>query len=189
VGLLSIVKGVAGGIAKAAGSLLKTVQQALGDLVDKMFSKNKPVCSATAPCPKLAVTAKELLGNAEVKAALEKAWKDSQAGDSAKRHEEGGWIYQNTTTGAITLRRAPAGKQASINLNSPPGVADSVVVGVFHTHPNPTSEGWDPGPSSGDRRVDELHGVPDLIRADDGVHVSGPDTRRGGLTGGSGFPS
>lgn len=188
MGLLSIVKSAAGGIAKAAGSLLKTVQQALGDL-GKTFSENKPVCSATEPCPKLAVTAEELLGKAEVQAALEEAWKDSQADDSAKRHEEGGWIYQHTTTNAITVRRAPAGKQKCINLNSPPSVADSVVVGEFHTHPNPTSEGWVPGPSSTDRRLDERDGVPDLIRADDGVHVSGPDTRRGGLTGGSGFPS
>ena len=85
MGLLSIVKSAAGGIAKAAGSLLKTVQQALGDL-GKTFSENKPVCSATEPCPKLAVTAEELLGKAEVQAALEEAWKDSQADDSAKRH-------------------------------------------------------------------------------------------------------
>jgi len=30
--------------------------------------------------------------------------------------------------------------------------------------------------------------MPDLIRADDGNHVSGPDSRRGGLGGGAGFP-
>jgi hypothetical protein len=37
-------------------------------------------------------------------------------------------------------------------------------------------------------RVDALHGVPDLIRADDGIHLSGPDSRRDGLTGDGGFP-
>jgi hypothetical protein len=64
-----------------------------------------------------------------------------------------------------------------------------VVVGKFHTHPNPTAEGWDPGPSPGDQQVDAIHGVPDLIRAEDGIHVSGPDSRRGGLGGGPGYPS
>ena len=36
--------------------------------------------------------------------------------------------------------------------------------------------------------IDERHGVLDLIRADDGIHLSGPESRRGGLTGGPGFP-
>jgi hypothetical protein len=67
-------------------------------------------------------------------------------------------------------------------------MTDCVVVGKFHTHPNPTLEGWDPGPSIADQRVDALHGVPDLIRADDGVYHSGPDSRRGGLGGNAGFP-
>lgn len=63
-----------------------------------------------------------------------------------------------------------------------------MVVGKFHTHPNPTSEGWDPGPSGADKKVDAVHGVPDLIVADDGIHASGPDSRRGGMCGGDGFP-
>jgi hypothetical protein len=67
-------------------------------------------------------------------------------------------------------------------------VAGSVVVGKFHTHPNPTIEGWEPGPSESDLLTDASHGVPDLIRADNGVYVSGPDQRRGGLAGGPGFP-
>ncbi|PWU10185.1 MAG: hypothetical protein C5B50_25995 [Verrucomicrobia bacterium] len=63
-----------------------------------------------------------------------------------------------------------------------------MVVGKFHTHPNPTAEGWEPGPSAADLYVDEMHGVPDLIRADNGIYASGPTSRRGGLAGGSGFP-
>ena len=94
----------------------------------------------------------------------------------------------DTTTGAISVLRQQAGQQAGIDLSQPPAVPGSVVVAKFHTHPNPTSEGWDPGPSAADARVDLLHGVPDLIQADDGMHVSGPSSRRGGLGGGSGFP-
>ncbi len=105
-------------------------------------------------------TAAELQNHAVVKGALEDAWKDSQAGDPAKRHEEGGWVYMNIRTGEIAVQRATAGAQASIDLSNPPTVKDSVVVGKFHTHPNPTSEGWDPGPSDGDRKVDEKHGCP-----------------------------
>lgn len=147
-----------------------------------------PNCT-TAPCPPTRPpTAAELQNNPAVQQAMEQAWNDSQPNDAAHRHEEGGWIYQNTTTGEITTRRAPAGEQAALDLSSPPAVPGSVVVGKFHTHPNPTSEGWEPGPSDPDIAVDARHGVPDLIRADDGNHVSGPNSRRGGLGGGSGFP-
>jgi hypothetical protein len=145
--------------------------------------------NVSAACPAApAPPAADLQNNAAVKKALEDAYTDSQAGDAAKRHEEGGWIYQNVKTKEITVVRASSGAQASLDLSRPPEVPGSVVVGKFHTHPNPTSEGWEPGPSPGDIRVDALHGVPDLIRADDGVHLSGPDSRRGGLAGGSGFP-
>ena len=143
--------------------------------------------AASGP-PTAPPTASELQGNPVVRQALNQAWADSNPGEPAKRHEEGGWIFMNTTTGEISVTRAPSGAQASLNLSRPPEVSGSVVVAKFHTHPNPTSEGWDPGPSPADARVDALHGVPDLIRADDGDHVSGPDSRRGGLGGGAGFP-
>lgn len=104
--------------------------------------------------------------------------------DTTRRAVGSTWI---TTTGEITVRHQTAGQQASIDLSRPPLVPGSVVVGKFHTHPNPSSEGWTPGPSRRDRQVDALHGVPDLIRADDGVHVSGPESRRG-LAHGPGFP-
>ena len=94
----------------------------------------------------------------------------------------------NTTTGEITTRRAPRGRQAAVNLTWPPVVAGHIVVAKFHTHPNPSAKGWMTGPSSSDRVIDARHGVPDLILADDGIHVSGPETRRGGLTGGPGYP-
>ena len=133
-------------------------------------------------------TAAELLTHPTVRRALEEAWVDSLADDPINRHEEGGWIYMSIRSGEILIRRAPSGIQSEIRLDSPPIIADAVVVGVFHTHPNPTAEGWDSGPSEADRRADDRDGVPDLIRADNGIHLSGPPSRRGGLEGGPGFP-
>jgi hypothetical protein len=136
-----------------------------------------------------APTAAELEANSVVRAALAAAWTDSQADDPPNRHEEGGWIYQNLTTNEIEVRRAARGRQAAINLADPPELDGFVVVGKFHTHPNPTAEGWNPGPSASDLRIDAIHGVPDLIQADDGVYHSGPDRRRGGLMGNAGYPA
>src|SRR5262245_3310563 len=117
--------------------------------------------------PTRAPTAAELMADPVVQAALDSAWVDSQPGDPAARHEEGGWIYMDLTTGHVVTRRAPRGQQAGIDLRHPPTVPGSVIVGKFHTHPNPKAEGWNPGPSAGDRYWDDLHGVPDLIKAED----------------------
>lgn len=135
-----------------------------------------------------APTAAELQANPIVLQAIEQAWIDSQPSDPLLRHEEGGWIFLDTVTGQISVRRQSSGGESEIDLGSPPTVPGSVVVGKFHTHPNRTSEGWEPGPSKHDEITDAMHGVPDLIRADDGIHVAGPDSRRGGLAGGPGFP-
>lgn len=130
----------------------------------------------------------ELLNHLMVQQALEQAWADSLPTDPAHRHEEGGWIYMDATTGAISVRRAPAGTQAALDLSAPPIITGSVVVATFHTHPSPSSEGWYPGPSTTDTESAWILGVPCLIRADDGVYTTGPDSRRGGLTGGPGYP-
>jgi len=135
-----------------------------------------------------APTASDLLSERLVLKALEEAWKDSTPGSPAQRHEEGGWIYMDKATGGLSVRRAPAGGQASLDLSTPPNVPDAVVVATFHTHPNPSAEGWEPGPSSTDTYLARLVGVPSLIRADDGFHTTGPDSRRGGLAGGPGYP-
>jgi hypothetical protein len=135
-----------------------------------------------------APTTADLLNHPEVRQALEDAWQDSLPADPTQRHEEGGWVYADTASGDVTVRRAPAGATATIDLDSPPVVPRSVVVATFHTHPNPSAEGWDPGPSAEDTQSAWLLRVPCLIRADDGVHTTGPDSRRGGLGGGPGFP-
>jgi hypothetical protein len=135
-----------------------------------------------------APTAVELLSHAVVQLELELAWVDSLPGNPVLRHEEGGWIYMNVTTGVLTARRATNGGQAFIDLNNPPVLDGCLIVAKFHTHPNPTAEGWEGGPSETDLRTDAFHGVPDLIRADNGVYVSGPDCREGGLVGNPGYP-
>lgn len=138
--------------------------------------------------PTRAPTVDELLNDPVVLQALDQSWLDSSPDDPGQRHEEGGWIYMDLSTGQLTVQRAPRGVQATINLNSPPLVVGSIVVGIFHTHPNPSSEGWNPGPSPSDVLLDAILGVPDLIRAEDRVYFSGPVSRRGDLAGGPGFP-
>lgn len=136
-----------------------------------------------------APAAAELLNDPTVRAALEEAWADSLSHDPDRRHEEGGWVYLDLdTAGTLSIRRAPAGAQAAIDLSSPPVVPGAVVVATFHTHPNPSAEGWNLGPSTEDTRSAWLLGVPCLIRADDGVHTTGPASRRGGLAGDPGYP-
>jgi hypothetical protein len=51
----------------------------------------------------------ELLNNAVVQAALAQAWTDSLPNDPGLRHEEGGWIYMDTTTSQTTALRADCG--------------------------------------------------------------------------------
>lgn len=140
--------------------------------------------------PLQALTAEQLRQHPTVLGALEEAWNDSQADDPEERHEEGGWIYMETSTGTVSFRRAKAGGRASIRLDDPPVLDGSVVIATFHTHPQPGSEGWHTGPSSHDRKSAEKLGVPCLIRADDGIHITGPASRRGGgLSGNPGYPS
>ena len=95
-----------------------------------------------------APTVAELLQNPIVQHAIDQAWSDSPSlKRSARQHEEGGWIYCDSTTGAIAIRRSTSGAKAELDLDFPPPVVGSVVVATFHTHPNPSADGWDSGPS------------------------------------------
>ena len=132
-------------------------------------------------------TASELLACSEVIQALAEAWADSLVASPTDRHEEGGWIYLELSTGAIATRRAPSGTQSRLSLANPPLLPNHVIVGTFHTHPNPASEGWETGPSVQDEHGASYTGVPWLIRAEDGDHSTGPVSRRGGLGGGPGY--
>ena len=135
-----------------------------------------------------APTATELRDHPLVQQALEQAWIDSLPDDARRRDEEGGWIYCEVAAGGILVRRAPSGGQALLDLSAPGEIPGFLVVPTFHTHPNPSNEGWVFSPSEDDIRSAFLFGVPCLIRADDGIYTTGPESRRGGLTGESGFP-
>ena len=95
----------------------------------------------------------------------------------------------DTATGQISILRTPPGRQNTLDLRNPLLVAGSVVVATFHTHPNPTTEGFFGGPSGFDQLSADALGVPCLIRADDGDYTTEPERRRGGLTGDPGFPA
>lgn len=136
-----------------------------------------------------APTIDELINDPTIRAALEAAWADSLPGDPLARHEEGGWVYFDPTTAAVVVRRSASGGAADLDLDDPPVVPGAVVVATFHTHPNPAAEGWNTGPSESDATSAWLLGVPCIIRAEDGVHTTGPDARRGGLAGPPGYPS
>src|SRR5262249_38815620 len=131
----------------------------------------------------------DLLDDPVVQAAMDHAWIDSETSDPARRQKEGGWIYMDTSSGMLGIRRAPSGVGDSIDLGAPPEIVGSFVVGTFHAHPNPVSEGWEPGPSIDDEIAAALSGVPWLIRAENGYHSTGPESRRGGLAGNPGFPA
>src|SRR6185503_15886398 len=129
----------------------------------------------------------EIIENAAIQRALESARADSSADDPLLRHEEGGWIYVQENSGKMLTLRAESGAQATIDLRNPPTIAGSFVVATFHTHPNPTQFGWEPCPSEEDTHSALLLGVPCIIRADDGIYNTGPESRRGGLRGNPGF--
>jgi uncharacterized Zn-binding protein involved in type VI secretion len=96
------------------------------------------------------------LSDPNVQAGMRQAWADSQAGDAANRHEEGGYIVKNAD-GSFGVERWPRGAGASI---MPPArdangrYNGKDVVGEFHTHPNPpvdeNGKHWTPGGHQGD---------------------------------------
>ncbi len=143
-----------------------------------------------------APTFAELVGNPTVAAALAAAWGASSVGVNppvGAQHEEGGWVYLNLITNALSVTRQAAGAGAAINLAAPPVQADSVVVAKFHTHPN-LGPGWLAAPSPADTAVDAVHGVPDIVVGTPGVNpavfqtfASGP-AQRLHLAGNQGLP-
>jgi hypothetical protein len=109
----------------------------------------------------------ELMADPTVRAAMQAAWTDTHADEPGRprAQEQGGWVYIDLRTGAITVRRAqpfPLGSPGGtyrIRLSDPPLVAGSVIVGVFHTHPSGSTHD----------ELDQVAYVPEFI-----VRGSGP---------------
>lgn len=135
-----------------------------------------------------APTAAELEANPVVQAAFAAAWADSFVDDPVLRHEEGGFIYYEPTTGDIAVRRVPPGERRVLDLSYPPAIPGYFLVATYHTHPNLLADGGDPEPSNADRREATGSGLPWFIVSELGVYVVGPDRRVGGLAGPPGYP-
>jgi hypothetical protein len=61
----------------------------------------------------------ELLVYPLVIQALVEAWADSQVNDPISRHEEGGWIYMDLSSGETQTRRASRGTRNRLSLGNP----------------------------------------------------------------------
>ena len=135
-----------------------------------------------------APTADELRANPVVQAAFVAAWADSFPDDPVLRHEEGGYIYMNPTTGGVTTRRALPGGRDYIDLSFPPNVPGALLVATYHTHAIPPHGTIVAEPSDVDHELAVGSGIPWFVISHEGVFVTGPERRVGGLTGPPGYP-
>lgn len=136
-----------------------------------------------------APTADELRVHPVVVAAFAAAWADSFPDDLALRHEEGGYIYCNPTTGDVIVRRALPGGVDYIDLSFPPSVAGAFLVATYHTHPVRPHGPILAEPSPDDRELASESGIPWFVISHEGVFVTGPNRRVGGLSGQNGYPT
>jgi hypothetical protein len=141
-----------------------------------------------------------LIGDATVQAALASAFTASNpaitpappAPGPPGVHEEGGFIYLNIITNAITTDRVAPGGQASLPLNNPNPPAHAITVGGYHTHPNVGPVWGAPFPSGADTAWATRNGIPLLIRGAFPAVANVSDTSTGAarahLAGDRGFP-
>jgi len=132
-----------------------------------------------------APTFDELRKNSTVSEAINDAWRASDVGINDRvlqAHEEGGWVFMNLIDGSLSIERAKPVGTDFIIVEPPPQVEDSVLVAIFHTHPDLGPVGM---PSRHDRREDSRRGVPNLVAGNTGnkpdvfqVRLSGPSVRK-----------
>ena len=133
-------------------------------------------------------SATELQVDPTVQAAFAAAWADSFPDDPQLRHEEGGFIYYNPTTGMIAIRRTRPGFRNELDLSHPPTVRNSFLIAIFHTHPSPAAVGSMPDPSRDDHELADGAGIPFFTITEEQTYVIGPERRVGGCTGPVGYP-
>jgi len=127
------------------------------------------------------LTGFECTRNKVIFAAIEEAWADSNyASLPVIRHEHGGWIYQANKKGDDTIKvlSAPTGKYRTIDLRNPPQMVGFSVIANYHTHPNPSFEGFRARESDADLGLQIKYNVPGLLRSEEGMSWYGP-IRRG----------
>jgi hypothetical protein len=133
------------------------------------------VAQAEVPLP----SAEDIKTNPNVAEAIEDAWEDSQINSYDNRHEEGGWILQNTETGELKVVRVPPGTRDRIEVPYPPSEEGWRAVGFFHTHPSPPKDEmgdeWEQGPSDTDTDPDNSLGVPEIVRNRENHPTFGPE--------------
>ena len=128
-----------------------------------------------------------ILRSAPIRAALELAWRESQAGSSAP-HEEGGFIVQDTA-GAMGVLRWPRGQGSAIEVPPHPGCrAEGLeIIASFHTHPNVGPDYLqEPGETDrravrDDRDLKASHYAGELVISASLVYLISPDGRVGEL--------
>jgi hypothetical protein len=111
----------------------------------------------------------DLLKDPAICAALDRAWRESQADDPTQRHEEGGFVVRNDD-GSYGIERWPQGGQSRIvppSLDADRCYNGRAVVAAFHTHPNPPIDElgreWEQGPSESDCRWHARRKLPGIV--------------------------
>jgi len=136
-----------------------------------------------------------LLADPDVQVVLDDAWVTSNPGVrtipvTEYIHEEGGWVYFDVITGALSFERRSGGPDSTSD-RFPPAVEDSIVVATFHTHPQLGAD-FERTPSDADIATGQSNGVPGIIRTEEAgekaFYFYGPDVRPH-LAGSSAFRS
>ncbi|MDH6243210.1 hypothetical protein M2432_000839 [Mycobacterium sp. OTB74] len=110
-----------------------------------------------------------------------KAWNESNPNarevhrgqPGSTKHEQGGWILVDPTTGKRSVKRVPRGSRDGLGPivgTRPTDSATQRVVAWFHTHPNTDAEGYGSGPSPADIAWQNAEAkVPGIILTHDGT--------------------
>lgn len=141
--------------------------------------RSSPKCGTTGyPFPP---SVGEIMNDPVVVDCLNRAWKESRYGEKNRR-EVGGWVYQDKEGRLhVWLLDFDSGTSGSLpDHDDPPSRLIPSIVGLIHTHPNPTSPRWNFCPSPEDKSLAFRLQVPGLVKTDKGIIPYGPEMGRWG---------
>jgi hypothetical protein len=168
---------VVGGLASVAGGgsfANGAVTAAFGYLFNQAAKAARN--SATAPGSSDRPELRALADDPIVSAAIDRAWAQSLE----TRREYGFWIIRDST-GSISISEweTERGQTFIVVPPTPDGA-----IAMFHTHPNPVSEGYYPGPTGylkngipGDIPTAYRRLLPGIIQSEIGMYFYGPKLR------------